>query len=118
MKEKTDGLRYKYENVVCLRIIDGDSAVFLVDVGFHTQMKHTFRLSRINAWEVRGKEREKGLKAKEFVKKMMEGKRVWLETKKAEQQGKFGRYLAEVYVDGRNLNDMIVENGHGKYQDY
>ena len=51
------------------------------------------------------------MKAKAFVVEQIEGKHVELETMK---QGKFGRYLGNIFVNGECVNDMIVEKGLGK----
>lgn len=99
-------------------VVDADTIDVTVDLGFDTQRKERLRIFGINAWETRGEEREIGLLAKEAVQDLCPtGKKVVLHTIK-DKRGKYGRYLGILYVDGVQLNTWIVENGHGKYQEY
>ena len=112
--------KYKYENVICEKVVDGDTIDVIIDLGFGIKKKERLRLYRINAWEKRGKDKEKGLLAKEYVEKILfhtsfDNDIIRIETFK---KGKFGRILANVYVNGKCLNDELVREGHGIYQDY
>ena len=53
--------RYKYENVVVLDVYDADSITLLIHLGFDVSKKIKVRFLGINAWEVRGKEKKKGI---------------------------------------------------------
>ena len=98
------------------KIYDGDTITVRVDLGFHTHTIQRLRLARIDAWEVRGEERPAGLIARDWLRTQILGKDIEVETSKT---GKYGRYIAEVFtVDGANLNDALVANGHAKYHDY
>ena len=113
--------RYHYRAKV-LNIVDADTIDLNVDLGFGSSMAERFRLARINAWEVRGDEREKGLEAKAWVESAIPvDSTVYLKTFK-DTKGKYGRYLAEVYTleDGHyiNINDELVLLGHAIYQEY
>ncbi|HEB13478.1 MAG TPA: hypothetical protein ENI13_00685, partial [candidate division CPR3 bacterium] len=72
------------------------------------------RFYGIDAWEITGENKEKGLGAKDyFVKRLAEGEviiGIWPEW---ERDGKdsFGRWLGIVYVDGVNINTELVEKG-------
>ena len=97
-----------------LRVVDGDTIDVLVDLGFGVYKKERLRLARVDAWETRLEEREKGLAAKEFVKKETpEGSTVTITTSR---KGKYGRYIAEVSYLGsdraENLSDKLVQEGH------
>jgi micrococcal nuclease len=79
-------------------------------------------LYRINAPEVRGLERERGLASRDFLRALIEGKEVFLQTVR-DQKGKYGRYLADIWLeqaDGSwlNVNDYLVTHGHAEYRDY
>lgn len=78
-----------------------------------------FRLFGINAWEVRGKHREKGIAATEFVEDQILRfyHHVRIETHK-DKRGKYGRWLATVFVGDENLNDLLVSEGHAVKVDY
>jgi len=108
---------YRYRAHV-LKIYDGDTITVRVDLGFHTHTIQRLRLARINAWEVRGEERPAGLIARDWLRSQILGRDVEVQTIK-DATGKWGRYIAEVFtVDGANLNDALVANGHAKYHDY
>jgi len=101
---------YTYKGIVD-RVIDADTFDIIVDLGFQIKMKQRFRLARIDAWEIRGEERHVGLKAKAYVQDLVEGKEVILFS---EKEGSFGRYIAEVWVDGINVGDNLLAEGHAE----
>lgn len=101
-------------------IYDADTLRLDIDLGFGI-WKHAevVRLARIDAWEVRGSERTRGLAARDFVRDHLPpGTAVLIETIK-DARGKYGRYLAEIHLgDGTLLSDVLVEKGHAEYQSY
>ena len=108
---------YRYRAHV-LKIYDGDTITVRVDLGFHTHRIERLRLARINAWEVRGEERPAGLVARDWLRSQILDRDVIVQTI-TDKTGKWGRYIAEVFtLDGENLNDALVADGHAKYQDY
>lgn len=111
-------MKYRFENVICTRVIDGDTIVARVDYGFGLTQEHHFRLYRINAPEIRGKERPKGLKSKKWLVELIEGKNIIIESHK---KGKYGRYLANIYLADNPMaciNDLLVVNKFAKYKKY
>lgn len=61
-------------------------------------------------------ERPAGLVAKDFVKELMDkAKEVLVTTKKT---GKYGRYIATVYLDGINLNEQLIKEGMAERVEY
>ena len=114
---------YEYKAKV-VRVIDGDTIVFDIDLGFNIIVKdESVRLAGINAPEVRTKdleEKAKGLAAKLFVENVVgrvdrSGGYFTLET--AKSNDKFGRYLAYVNVHIPNetsycLNENLVLTNH------
>ena len=117
----TDNL-YFYKAVV-QSVYDGDTCTVDIDLGLHTWMHgEKVRLYRINAPEVRGAEREAGLLSRDFLRSQIEGKTVLIQTIK-DRKGKFGRYLAEIWLEGEagsrvNVNDLLVQQGYAAYKDY
>lgn len=75
----------------------------------------SIRVDGVDAAEIRGKcDKEKILAraAKKFtVEKLRSAKTVEL---RRMRRGKYFRILAEVYVDGVNLADLLIESGHGR----
>jgi len=108
---------YRYKAYV-MKIYDGDTLTVRVDLGFNVFTVQHLRLARINAWEVRGTERPAGLIARDWLRSQILGKNIEVQTNK-DATGKYGRYIAEVsMLDGGNINDALVANGHAKYQNY
>ena len=107
------------------RIYDADTIYVDIDVGFGVTIRggngkgEPLRLARIDAPEIRGEERPQGLEAKAWLEtKIKPGDEVFLHTIK--WQGKYGRYIADVYTTGDevSLNDEMVKVGHAIYVDY
>lgn len=113
---------YFYRAVV-ESVYDGDTCTVDIDLGLSTWIRgEKVRLYRINAPEVRGPEREAGLQARDFLRGLIEGKAVLIQTIK-DRKEKYGRYLAEVWLeadDGSrvNINDLLVQQGQARYQEY
>lgn len=113
---------YRY-NVEVTRIVDGDTVDVDIDLGFDVVLKkQRVRLSGIDAWESRTRDKEekaKGLEAKEFCKNFCkEGEPAILKTKTYDATGKYGRILGEIWSAGefgdKSLNQYLVEKGHAK----
>ncbi len=95
-----------------LRLIDGDTLVATIDMGFHTWRETTIRLVGINCPERKGETREEGEAATAFVAKLIQpGDPLLVQSQAADA---FGRALALVWIGQaeRSLNRMIVEAGH------
>jgi endonuclease YncB( thermonuclease family) len=110
---------YEYDAEI-LRVVDGDTLVALIDVGFNTHVKSTLRLYGINTPEKRTKnleEKEKGIAASDRVTQLLEqcDNKVRV---KSHGLGKFGRCLAEVQFTFKgnttNLNRTLVAEGHAE----
>jgi micrococcal nuclease len=104
-------------------VYDGDTCTMDIDLGLHTWIRgEKIRLHRINAPELKGKERNKGLASRDSLKSLILEKEVLIETIKDEKE-KYGRYLGEIWLaDSKggylNVNDWMVNNGFAKYQKY
>lgn len=103
-----------YYKAQVIRIVDADTIVALVDLGFTSSRKEMLRFARIDAPELRGSEREAGLAAKEWLlSQISPGDEIIIRTEKDDS---FGRYICELYLlDGTNLNDELVKVGHAHY---
>ena len=117
-----DDKLYVYKAVV-RSVYDGDTCRVDIDLGLHTWLHNEkLRLARINAPELRGSEREAGLKARDFLRSLISGQDILIETIK-DRKGKYGRYLAEIWLQQENgewlnINDHLVATGHAQYVDY
>jgi micrococcal nuclease len=73
------------------------------------------RLARVNTAEIKGKEREDGLKVRDIVASLILNKEVTIKTIKDKKE-KYGRYLAEIEFEDENgklinLSDYLLEKG-------
>ena len=93
-----------------------------VDLGFKVTVRgEKIRLWRINAPQIRGANRKAGLASRDFLRELILGREVLLQTIR-DKRGKYGRYLGEIVVkQGRskvNANDALVQAGHAEYVEY
>lgn len=109
---------YEYKALV-VSVYDADTFRVDIDLGFGVWLKNqSVRWLKIDAWEIRGEEREKGLIARDRVRDLVLGKEVLLKTYK-DSKGKYGRWLAEVYyIDTpallweNSINLQLINEGH------
>lgn len=96
------------------RVIDGDSVVAIISLGFNILVEEKLRLADIDAPETYGVKKEseeyqKGILAKERLQELVENKDVVIRTSKT---GKYGRYIAEIFIeDDQVVNQMLLEEG-------
>lgn len=112
---------YNYKAVVT-QVYDGDTITVDIDLGLKTWIRdEKIRLHRINAPELRGTERPKGLKSRDFLRSKILNKKIVIQTIK-DKKGKYGRYLGEIIFEENgkeiNINDLLVKEGFAKYQKY
>ena len=101
---------YMYKAFVT-KVYDGDTITVDVDYGMDIWRKNVkFRLARIDTPELKGDEKELGIQARDYVRVLILNKEVIIKTIK-DKTGKYGRYLAEVYIGDINLNDHLLELG-------
>ena len=106
---------------VSWRVYDGDTILDLVlDLGFGVRIEIKTRLLGINAPEVRGSEKKKGLETKLYLGHAMDKAflRKSLRVESYNKSGKFGRWLVTVWDGDVNLNKLMVENGLAEFKDY
>ena len=101
------------------KVYDGDTITVDIDLGLglwrHDQ---TIRLWKIDTPELRGPEREDGLRVRDFVRGLILDRDILLRTildkRGQDRTGKFGRLLGEVLVEDDtqeliNVNDLLLE---------
>ena len=98
---------YTYEAAV-ERVVDGDTLLVEVDLGFDTRVREYLRLRGIDAPELATPE---GYKARAFVEReLRKAPGIILRSYRAE---KYGRYLADVFLpSGPCLNQLLLDEGH------
>jgi len=105
-------------NAVVVSAYDADTVRLDIDLGCGIWLQNEpCRLFGINAPEVRGKEKEAGKRARDYLRELIVGKEVVIETIK-DKKGKYGRYLVNIEHGGFIVNDLLVQKGHAVYKDY
>jgi endonuclease YncB( thermonuclease family) len=100
-----------------VRVVDGDTADAMIDLGFDTWVKKRIRFKGVDTWESRTRdleEKAKGLEAKAFTKDLLENSDDGKFSIISYGLGKYGRVLGELFVKGheKSVNDLLIENGH------
>ena len=100
-----------------VRVVDGDTADAMIDLGFDTWVKKRIRFYGVDTWESRTRNKEekvKGLAAKAYVKDLLENSDEGKFLLKSHGVGKYGRVLGELFVKGyeTSVNELLKENGH------
>jgi len=109
-------MMYEYRASL-VRVVDGDTIIADVDLGFRIHQTMSVRLAGIDAPEPRGESRQKGTDAANYLASLVRIRQpLILETER--ERGKFGRYIARVFLmndgggRGVGLNARMVESGH------
>lgn len=108
-----DSLVYEYSATI-IKIVDGDTVDALIDLGFYLSKKERIRLFGIDTPESTTKdlvEKKLGLEVKEYVTQWFAKNTPFrLQTTKDD---KYGRILGVFTgLDGKTLNDILVQNGY------
>lgn len=101
---------YHYRAVI-REVVDGNLVTADIDLGFSVwRHGEKFELARIDAPAPNGATQAAGEAAKEFLKNLIEGKEVLIHSLVDPEQE--GRYRADIWLDGANVNDQLVAAGH------
>ena len=93
------------------KVIDGDTFIAVVDLGFYTYVHQHFRLLNYEAPEIRGPEKCLGVIAKAKLEDLLKvGTEIVIRTEKADG---FGRWLAEVPLKRGTLSERLIKLGYG-----
>jgi len=102
---------YQY-NAFVVSVYDGDTITCDIDLGLGVWVrKQKIRLYGIDTPELRGDERAAGLAARDYLREMILDKKVVLKTYK-DKKGKYGRWIAKVYLEDVNINEMLIFESH------
>ena len=98
------------------QVYDGDTIqnVLISLKDFNTTFKRTIRLSGIDAPEIRTKdlaEKKLGFKARDWLRAFIAGQNIQLQI---EGREKYGRSLGTIFLNGENVNELMVKKGLAK----
>ena len=102
---------YHYR-ITPVRVIDGDTADLIVDLGFYIKMERRARLLGINTPEIFGGhyktqlERTLGLECKSRLEVLLKGQALVARTK-LDSSDKYGRILVDIIADGKSINEVL-----------
>lgn len=102
----------KKYNAEVVRVIDGDTYVVFVDIGFDLFKKTHVRLYGIDTPEKFGATKTEGLRIKKIVSDLILGKEVEIQVVK--DKDKYGRCLATVNFNGQDMTQYLLKNKFGK----
>ena len=112
---KSENKLYHY-NAEVTRVVDGDTIDAFIDLGFDMHSKQRVRLYGINTPEVRTRnleEKKAGLAASARLNELLNANknRCVIRTS-LDKKGKYGRLLAEIFLDKENINKLLLSEGH------
>lgn len=102
---------YRYEARL-VRVVDGDTVLLNVRLGFYMTAEIRFRLAAINAPRLQDAGLE-GEMARDWLHAALQGEAIVVESRKTE---KYGRWLGYLYTPGntKSINQQMVDAGHAK----
>lgn len=110
--------RYIYRAFVT-GVYDGDSITVDIDLGFGLiSQENKLRLVGIDTPELRGgtdASKKAAQDARDYVRSLILNKEIIIKTEK-DRTGKYGRYLATVYIPGeeQSLNEKLLSEGYAQ----
>ncbi len=99
---------YRYRATI-LRVIDGDTYVTRVDLGFRTHMDMELRL---HGWSCPELATAEGKQARDRATQLLADATVIVETFR--DQRTFARWVADVYTNGTHLGKLLEAEGLAK----
>jgi len=104
---------YEYKAKV-IHVVDGDTIDVICDLGFNITFEMRIRFASIDTPEIyhykTKEEKERGIQAKQFVIDTLLNKEVTIKTKK-DKKGKYGRYIANIYYDNKEICEELKLQG-------
>ena len=106
-------MSYVYRQVICLRVIDGDTVELEIDMGNRIKWRNNFRLYGIDTPE---RNTPDYLSAKRYLEDLLMNRLSYVETHKPD---KFGRWLVDLYIPAvksgdLHINQLMIVEGHAK----
>lgn len=113
-------MHYEFDKVKLLRVVDGDTFDFEIDLGFKVVIRERFRLKGINTPEifrpVNESELRHGEGAARYVKGLLESAEGHIKLS-SHKSGLYGRWDADIYLSGKSLADILKDAGYARLTD-
>ena len=105
------------------RVVAGDTADAMIDLGFNTHIKRRVRMYGINTPESRTRdleEKKRGLAAKDRLQELVDDNKIVM---RSWGKGKYGRVLGELFIEEpseigpsyKDINNILIKEGHAEY---
>ena len=111
---------YTYKAHV-IKVYDGDTITADIQLGFGVILhKQKIRLKSVNAPEVRGPEKEKGIISRDWLRDQILNKDIILRTFK-DKKGKYGRWIGLIFLASNPnscINAKLIIEGYAKEAKY
>jgi len=107
---------YEYKARI-VKVYDGDTVTAVVDLGFNVSVTEKLRLHGLDTPEIRGEERPDGLISRDRLRERILDQEVTIKTFK-DKKGKYGRYIAEIYLEEENINEWLITEGLAERREY
>lgn len=96
-------------NAKITEVYDGDTVTASIDLGFHVILQdQTIRLAEIDAPELKGRERLRGLAVRDWLRRRILNKEVVIETIRDKKET-YGRWLGKIWIGDTCINDEMIE---------
>lgn len=108
---------YEYHVHSLVRVVDGDTAIVVIDLGFDVLFQSSVRFAGIDTPETHTtdlEEKRLGLEAKVWVENALKAaKKIVIRTEKIDSDEKYGRILGHFFLDDQptSLNESLVSMG-------
>ncbi len=106
---------YRYATRL-VRVVDGDTIVLDIDLGFHVHNIQTVRLFGVNTPETRGvNARPEGIVARDFTAAWLADRNdLVLHSRRYDDREKYGRVLGTIYRgdEPESLNNALLRTGN------
>jgi micrococcal nuclease len=99
-------------NAFITNVVDGDTVDAEIDLGFNIKWSNRLRLNGIDTPELHSscqQIRKQAVMAKEYLASLVLNQNVTIQSF---GQEKFGRYLADIYVNGEKVNQVMIDKSH------
>ena len=100
-------LEYNYK-AISVNITSGNSLIAMIDLGFEVWIRVSVRLFGI---DTEPPNTSKGIKAKERLEELLKDREFYINSM---HLSKYRRCLAEIVVDNKNVNELLISEGHAQ----